>query len=339
METEHNPELTGPEITSLWTHYQSESLNLRINSYLLKHIEEVNSELKELFQGATSQANKNLQEIKAIFERIGYPIPQGFTEQDVHLDTQKLFTDNFSLKFLHEMSIHGLSAYSIALTVSTRQDMRQFYQDKINFGIQLFNQTIELLLAKGLYNRPPSLPIPVGIDFIKTANFFDGFFQDKRALNGSEISNIFFNLEKSIVTKALLIGFHQVVKSSEAKKILANGIKVKEKHIDTFSHILTTDNLPAPPILDAEVTSSTIPPFSDKLMMYMTGFLFNTAIAYYGAGMGTTMRSDLIVKYEQFILEDLKFVENWTDFMIKNQWLEQPPKAMDRKNLAEEKPR
>jgi hypothetical protein len=47
------------------------------------------------------------------------------------------------------------------------------------------------------------------------------------------------------------------------------------------------------------------------------------------------MRSDLVLKYERVILEDLKYVEDWTDFMIKNQWMEQPPKASDRKKLAE----
>lgn len=96
------------------------------------------------------------------------------------------------------------------------------------------------------------------------------------------------------------------------------------------------DNLPAPQSWDSDVTESIISPFSDKLMMYLTGFLFNTAISYYGAALGGTMRSDLILQYEKFVLEDLKYVEDWTDLMIKNQWMEQPPKAPDRKKLAEE---
>ena len=48
------------------------------------------------------------------------------------------------------------------------------------------------------------------------------------------------------------------------------------------------------------------------------------------------MRSDLILKYERFILEDLKYIEDWTDLMVKNQWMEQPPKASDRQQLAED---
>jgi hypothetical protein len=38
---------------------------------------------------------------------------------------------------------------------------------------------------------------------------------------------------------------------------------------------------------------------------------------------------------EQYSVEDLKFAEDWTDLMVKNQWLEQPPKATDRKKLSD----
>ena len=167
-------------------------------------------------------------------------------------------------------------------------------------------------------------------------NHFDGFFSDKRILNGIEISNIFFNLKKSIITKAVIMGFSQVTKSKEVRNILLRGNQIKQKHIELFSEVLTKENLPAPPTWDADVTDSTTPPFSDKLMMVLTGFLFNSAIAYYGAGLAASMRSDLILKYERFILEDLKYIEDWTDLMVKNQWMEQPPKASDRQQLAED---
>ncbi|ULT54657.1 DUF3231 family protein [Neobacillus drentensis] len=299
------------------------------------HLEEENEAIKSIFQDAIASSENNLREIESFFNRIHYPIPQGFTEHDVNNDTPKLFSDHLCLKYLHEMTIHGLSAYSVALTVSTCGEMRKFYEDKIHDTIKLYNQTIDVLLEKGLYHRPPYLPIPVGIDFIKTVNFFDGFFSDQRTLNGQEISNVFFNLKKSIITKALITGFCQVASSKEVQKILKKALGIKQKHIDLFSRILTKDQLPAPPLWDSDVTDSTVPPFSDKLIMYLTGFLFGTAIAYYGAGLGTTMRSDLVLNYEQFILEDLKFAEDWTDLMVKNQWLEQPPKATDRKKLSE----
>lgn len=48
------------------------------------------------------------------------------------------------------MTIHGLSAYSVAMTVSTRKDIRKFYEYKMHDGITLYNQTIEALLSIGL---------------------------------------------------------------------------------------------------------------------------------------------------------------------------------------------
>ena len=68
-------------------------------------------------------------------------------------------------------------------------------------------------------------------------------------------------------------------------------------------------------------------------MMSLAGLLFGTAISYY---LGLTMRSDLVLQYERFILEDLKYMEDWTDFMVENQWLEQPPKAIDRTEIVKE---
>jgi spore coat protein CotF len=336
MDAKHNTKLTGPEITSLWTQYQSDSLNLCVNTYMYNTLDAESDDIKSIFKEAIATSKNNLIEIENLLNQEGYPIPQGFTDHDVHVDAPKLYSDGLSLKYLHEMTIHGLSAYSLAMTISTRKDMREFYQDKIHDCISLYNQTIELLLSKGIYHRPPYIPAPVGIDFIKTESFFEGVLGDKRTLNGSEISNIFFNLKKSIVTKAIIIGFNQVTTSKDVRKILTKGMEIKHKHIDLFVQILMKDNLPAPQSWDSDVTDSIIPPFSDKLMMYMTGFLFSTAISYYGAGLGSTMRSDLILQYEKFILEDLKYVEDWTDLMLKYQWLEQPPKAPDRKKLAEE---
>ncbi|MFJ8248224.1 DUF3231 family protein [Peribacillus asahii] len=299
-------------------------------------IENDSDDIKSIFQEAIAMSENNLSEIENIFKQVGYPIPQGFTKHDVHLEAPKLYSDAFCLKFLHEMTIHGISAYSLALTVSTRKDMRQFYEAKMQEGIHLYNQTVDLLLAKGIYHRPPYLPNPVGIDFIKAENFFSGFFSDKRTLNGNEISNVFFNLKKSIVTKALIMGFNQVVKSKEAQKILTKGLEIKQKHIHLFSGVLTKDNLPAPQSWDSDVTDSTVPPFSGRLMMSLAGLLFGTAISYYGAGLGLTMRLDLVLQYERFILEDLNYMEDWTDFMVKNQWLEQSPKAIDRTEIAKE---
>ncbi|SFB27151.1 DUF3231 family protein, partial [Bacillus sp. UNCCL13] len=97
------------------------------------------------------------------------------------------------------------------------------------------------------------------------------------------------------------------------------------------------ENLPAPPTLDAEITDSTSSPFSDKLMMFHTGFLFSTAMIYYGTGWASSPRRDLTPKYLSAISDDAKIGKEWMDLMIKNGWLEQPPLAEDREKLAKNK--
>ena len=47
---------------------------------------------------------------------------------------------------------------------------------------------------------------------------------------------------------------------------------------------MQTDNLPVPKSWETEVTTSTDSPFSDKLMLYHIGFLFQAAQNYHGAG-------------------------------------------------------
>ncbi|MEH7413856.1 DUF3231 family protein [Neobacillus drentensis] len=143
MEINHNIKLTGSEITCLWTQYQADSLNLRVNTYMHHHLEEENEAIKAIFQDAITASENNLREIESFFNQLNYPIPQGFTEHDVNLDTPKLYSDHLCLKYLHEMTIHGLSAYSVALTVSICGEMRKFL--KIKFRIPL-NFTIRPLM-------------------------------------------------------------------------------------------------------------------------------------------------------------------------------------------------
>ena len=58
---------------------------------------------------------------------------------------------------------------------------------------------------------------------------------------------------------------------------------------------------------------------------------------YHGAGLASSMRADLIIAYEAIILKTITVVKNWFDIMVKNKWLEQPPLAPDRKEIAKNK--
>ena len=118
---------------------------------------------------------------------------------------------------------------------------------------------------------------------------------------------------------------------------MSDAEKVADQQIKDFSKIMQTDNLPVPKSWETEVTTSTDSPFSDKLMLYHIGFLFQVAQAYHGAGLAAAMRTDLVATYEGTILQNLMLTKKWFNIMIQNKWLEQPPLAPNRKEIAKEK--
>jgi len=86
--------------------------------------------------------------------------------------------------------------------------------------------------------------------------------------------------------------------------------------------------------LDAEVMDTTSSPFSDKLMMFHVGFLFSTALVYYGTGFASSPRRDLTPHYLSAIADDALVGNDWMELMIDQGWLAQPPLAQDREKLA-----
>jgi hypothetical protein len=154
------------------------------------------------------------------------------------------------------------------------------------------------------------------------------------ALNSLEISTIFFNLKKSLIAKAIAIGFSQVAKAKEVREFMVRIVDVAHKHVEIFSSILSEDNLPSPPNWDDHVTSSVVAPFSDKLMMNHIGYFLKAALAYYGLALSTSLRTDLATHCVRVIAEDLKVGEDLANILIKHQWMEKPPQADDRKALA-----
>ncbi|CDQ20215.1 hypothetical protein BN982_02538 [Halobacillus karajensis] len=88
---------------------------------------------------------------------------------------------------------------------------------------------------------------------------------------------------------------------------------------------------------ESEVTNSQDSPFSDKLMLYHIGFLLQSSQAYHGTGLASAMRVDLVATFEQIILKNLTVTKEWFNLMTKNKWLEQPPLAPNRKEIAKDK--
>ena len=327
--------LTSSEIGTLWAEYVNGTMTDVVNRYMFSIVED--ESIKTIFEDAIKTFAKQKKQIVAFIENEGFPVPLGFTESDLNKGTEKLFTDIFCLNYLHIMTLHGLLGHTTALGVSVRKDLRDFYDSCNSDAKRMYHQTIELLLEKGNFQRDPLFYPATNPEFISSQDFTDGIFGKGRRLSAPEIISISVNLKKSIMAKTLSIAFSQVAQSKEVRKFLEESENTADKQIQTFSNIMHADNLPVPRSWETEVTVSTDSPFSDKLMLYHIGFLFQAAQAYHGTGLASAMRTDLITTYEGTILKNLMVTKKWFTIMVKNKWLEQPPLAPNRKEIAKEK--
>lgn len=326
--------LTSSEIGTLWGEYVNGTMIDVVNRYMYSIIDD--EQIKSIFNSAISTFEKQKKQIVTFFEEEGFPVPIGFTETDLFKGKQRLFTDIFCLNYLHIMTLHGLLGHTTSLAVSVRKDLRDFYDSCDNDAKKMYHQTIELLLEKGSFQRDPLFYPAKNPEFITSQDFTDGFFGKGRKLAATEIISISFNLKKSIMAKTLSIAFSQVAQTKEVRKFLTDSEKTADGQIKAFSKIMQADNLPVPKSLETEVTTLTDSPFSDKLMLYHIGFLFQAAQNYHGAGLASAMRTDLVTAYEGTILKNLLVTKKWFNIMVQNKWLEQPPLAPNRKEIAKE---
>ncbi|MBS4220088.1 DUF3231 family protein [Bacillus sp. FJAT-49711] len=331
---ENKLKLTSSEIGTLWGEYVNGTATDMVNKYMVSIIED--ELIKAIFEEAIITFEKQKKQIVTFMENEGFPVPIGFTDSDLFKDKPRLFTDIFCLNYLHIMTLHGLLGHSTALAVSVRKDLRDFYDSCDNDAKKMYHQTIELLLEKGNFQRDPLFYPAKNPEYISSQDFTDGLFGKGRTLSATEIISISLNLKKSIMAKTLSIAFSQVAQTKEVRKFLTDTEKTSDGQIKTLSKILQADNLPVPKSWETEVTISTDSPFSDKLMMYHIGFLFQAAQNYHGAGLASAMRTDLVTAYEGTILQNLMVIKKWYNIMVKNKWLEQPPLAPNRNEIAKE---
>lgn len=332
METEHNPKLTSAELATLWSQYISDSMAACVLSYFLEKVED--RETKNIVAYALSLSLKHVKRLKGIFTKENFPIPHGFTQEDVFLDAPRLYSDPFILQYVKNMSVLGIASTGVAVGLSTRSDVTDFFSECVASATELNNRSKDLLLLKGLYVRPPYLPNPDHVDFVTEQSFLTGFLGERRPLTMVEITHLFINTQTNMIGKATLIGFAQVATSKEVRKIMMRGVELAKKHVEIFSSILTNENIPAPMTWDSGVTDSTHAPFSDKLMLFHTTALIAAGIGNYGSAIAASPRRDLGAHYYRLFTEVIQLCEDCMNLMIKNGWLEQTPLAPDYKALA-----
>ncbi|WP_188206991.1 DUF3231 family protein [Alkalibacillus aidingensis] len=330
-----NIQLTASEMASLWNQYLFDTMSICFFKYALEHIED--EEIRGLYHHALEIAESHIKKLKEFFEGENYPVPHGFTEDDVNPKATRLFQDPFYLNYLYIMTLQGLTGYGLSVGTSIREDLRKYFMECNSEAMDIFDKTIGIMLEKGIYTRPPTLNQPESVDFVKEQSFLTGWFGERRPLTAMEIGDITFNSNKMQLHVALKLAFSQVVQSNKVRKYIQRGLRITDKHLDEFEDVLREEKLNSPMSWQSHVTDSTEPPFSDRLMMYQVQLSTQIAIAFYGTALSVNSRRDLAAKYVALTGELAKYAEDGMKLMIDCGWFEQPPMASDRRNLAKGK--
>jgi hypothetical protein len=329
----HHVELTSAEIANLWTQYMNDSASICILTHSIEKAKD--QDIKEVLEFALSLAESHIKKITEFFTKENFPIPKGFSlEEDVNLNAPPLFTDAFMIDYMHVMTLLGLTGYAGAVSTSCREDQIDYFIKCNIETMELHKRLINVMLNKGLYSKPSRINTPNQVDFVDNNRYLTGWFGKKRPLNVTEISGMSYNMKKDVCKAVLELGFAQVSQTKEIQKYFDRGKNLCKNHFNTLSNILTKEDLSSPKSWVSEVTSSTVSPFSEKLMLFHIVTLVSAAIGYYGAGLSVSQRRDLAGVYTKFIADIGLYAEDGAQLLIKYGWLEQPPLAPDRHKLA-----
>jgi hypothetical protein len=332
MDVSHdNVGLSSAEMSFLWENYIGDSLLICVWEHFLSNVED--QDIESIVLQGIELAKKHSKEAKDFFINENFPIPQGFGPQDVNLDSPRLFSDKFYLYYIRQALRGALANYSLAFSSSHRDDVRKYFMHCIHEDTELFNKTVEVMLEKGLANRPPKVPIPKQVDFVHDKAFLGEWFGEERPLSSIEISMIFMNIETNLLGSAIMTAFSQTAKEEKLKDYFQEGLKIATSHLGTFSKVLVKNNLHASPSWNPEVTDSTVSTFSDKLMLYHGGLATAAGIGNYGIALSSSQRRDIGTVYIRLSAEVAKYAEKGARLSIANGWLEQPPLAIDRNEL------
>lgn len=323
--------LTAAEMAMLWTQFINDTASICVISYFLEKVED--PEVKPVIEFALNGSKHNISFLKELFTKESFPIPIGFTERDVHVSAPRLFSDTYFLMYLRNMSVLGMAAGAVSLGIATRPEVVKFFKSVLKTAVGLQDLTRDLMLKQGTYVRPPFISTPDKVDFVERQSFLTGFLGEKRSLVAPEITMLFNNIQTNAIGKTLITGFAQTAQSREVKDYFIRGKRIAQKHIDIFSDILKKEDLPAPMTWDSALSDSTIPVFSEKLMMFHVSGMIAAGIGNYGASMSGSPRRDLGLKYASLIPEIALYAEDGANIMIKHGWLEEPPQSDNREKL------
>lgn len=219
--------LTAPEISGLWSTYIQNSAVVCILKHFLSYLQD--SEIKPIVEESLRICQSQSEQIKKIYAEEQLPIPKGFSDADVDLSAPPLYSDLYALSFVYRVSQVNLTFFASNTTKVARNDVVSFFTMGLESITKLYKQSLNVMLSKGVYDRPPKIKYPEIAEYVQEQSFLGKWFGEQRPLTSLELGEIFFIIERNYIGLLLIIGAIQVMKDKEIKQFLLKGKKLSEK--------------------------------------------------------------------------------------------------------------
>lgn len=324
----HHVRLSSAEIGGLWETYLLDSAIICLLKYCLHHAKD--EEIKGIIKKTIDLAQNHLNDVSEIFMKEQIVVPNGLTDDDINLSAPPLFYETYSISCVYMVLRMSIINFSFTIANVARPDILDFFSRCIREDTKNFNEVVNLMLSKGLYDRPPMIPYPKEKEYIKKKNYIFKSIGEKRPLNALELSEVFFNIERNYFAVILCMGLLQVVKDKKFKSFISEGKEISEKQINYLNDLLKDENLLGIVSVNVEVTDSTESPFSDRLIIALFTLLNGLDITLLGRALSKSLRADLSAFYSKTIAEILLYSVKGFNLMVEHGWMEEPPHAPNR---------
>jgi hypothetical protein len=154
-------------------------MNVSVVICMMTHFLETctDPEILKLLEDTKHLAEKHMKEIEQFFVKEKIVVPEAFKAgKHVVPNAPKLFSDNFYIQCVLQMSKFGVASHTMGLTISASEDMRKLYKNLMDDVTELYNHVVGGMQEKGIYVRMPFMNYPNEIDFINKENFLTGWF-------------------------------------------------------------------------------------------------------------------------------------------------------------------
>jgi hypothetical protein len=334
MTTEAKIQLTSSELGTLWMTYQSTSASLLMHDLMKEKT--IDKEAQNILTSYINEAQNVKNEIVKIFNSEKAVIPVGFDERDIIREAPPLFDDIFHIMYLRQIMKLNFQNSAIFSAMSFMKEVHDMFKLNYDIADKYYVMTTNYLLGKGVLTKPPYVAMPKQAEFVEDKNYMSGFniLSDKRSLNTIEVGYINESIQSNVLGMQLMTGFAQVAKENEVKKYFIKGKELSKKIVTELSNIMMQSDIQPPSTWAGKATDSTNPPFTDKLMMYMTSLISSSAVAFNVLGTTYSMRSDLQIKLGLLSKNIFQYAKEGAEIMIKHKWMEEPPQMEDRNQLT-----